>query len=140
MAAIRSLASIAEKWARVTPERAPEYLRGIEHPKKDWAEAAGKASDTWKTAITQAAARDAYGKGVAEAGTPKWKAMAKAKGPGRFAEGVQISRELYGKGFAKYRDVIQNTTLPPRFPKGDPRNLERVKTIALALRQAKVGA
>ena len=37
------------------------------------------------------------------------------------------------KGFQPYADTIRSTTLPPRFPKGDPRNLERTKAIATAL-------
>jgi hypothetical protein len=138
MAAIRSLLSIVEKWARVTPERAPEYKAGIEAPKKDWAKNALEAKETWKSAITAAAARDAYGKGVQQAGSEKWKRGALQKGTGRYAEGVQIAQPDYQKGFSKYHSIIEKTTLPPRYPKGDPRNLERVKTISQALRQAKI--
>ena len=139
MAAIRSLTAISEKWGRVTPQRAPEYQAGVENPKKDWAKEATAAKETWKTAITAAGARDAYGKGVAEAGTEKWKRGAVQKGPGRFAEGVQIATPDYQKGFGKYHSVIEKTTLPPRFPKGDVRNLDRVKAISTAMRAAKVG-
>jgi len=139
MAAIRSLGSIAEKWARVTPERAPEYQRGVESPKADWATKSKEAAGTWKQAITEAANRGAYGKGIEAAGTEKWKRGAIQKGPGRFSEGVQLARDDYGKGFSKYRDIIERTTLPPRYPKGDLRNLERVKAITTALRTAKVG-
>jgi len=139
MPAIRSLDSIAKKWARVTPERADEYKAGVMDPKKKWDEKAIAAKETWKTAITQAAARDAYAKGVQEAGFEKWKTRAVQKGPGRFSEGVQIAEPDYRKTWAKYRDVIERTTLPPRYPKGDPRNLERVKVMMNALRQAKVG-
>lgn len=140
MAAIRSLSSIAEKWGRVTPQRAPEYKEGVENPKADWAKNAEAAKETWKAAITAAGVRDAYGKGVVAAGTDKWKRGAVQKGPGRFAEGVQIAQPDYQKGFTKYHGVISAVTLPPRYPKGDVRNLERVKAIATAMRAAKVGA
>lgn len=139
MAAIRSLISVAEKWGRVTPQRAPEYQAGVENPKADWAKEAIAAKETWKTAITAAAGRDAYGKGVAEAGSEKWKRGAVQKGPGRFAEGVQIAQPDFQKGFSKYHSVIEKVILPARYPKGDPRNLDRVKAISTALRQAKVG-
>jgi len=140
MAAIRPLSVIAEKWGRVTPERAPEYLRGVERPKKDWEAEALKAAETWKEAITQAARRDAYKKGVDEVGTEKWRRMATQKGPGRFSEGVQIAQPDYQKNWAKYHAVIERTELPPRYPKGDLRNLDRVKVMSQALRQAKVAA
>ncbi len=139
MAAIRKLEDIANKWGRVTPQRAPEYQAGVENPKKDWAKEATAAKETWKAAITAAATRDAYGKGIAESGTEVWKRGAIQKGPGRFAEGVQIAQPDYQKGFSKYHSVIEKTTLPPRFPKGDIRNLDRVKAIATAMRAAKVG-
>lgn len=139
MAAIRSLSSVAEKWGRVTPQRAPEYQAGVENPKEDWSKKALEAKETWKTAITAAAGRDAYGKGVTAAGTEKWKRGAVQKGPGRFAEGVQIAQPDYQKGFTKYHGVISAVALPPRFPKGDVRNLDRVKAISTALRAAKVG-
>ena len=139
MAAIRSLTSISEKWGRVTPQRAPEYQAGVESPKKDWAKEALAAKETWKSAITAAATRDAYGKGITDAGTDSWKRGAVQKGPGRFAEGVQIAQPDFQKGFSKYHSVIEKTILPPRFPKGDVRNLDRVKAIATAMRAAKVG-
>ena len=139
MAAIRSLSSISDKWARVTPQRAAEYLSGVQNPKKKWDERAIAAKETHKTAMADAARRDAYAKGIAEAGFSKWQKNAIQKGPGRFSEGVQIAKPDYSKGFAKYRDVIDRVVLPPRYPKGDIRNLERVKAIALALRAAKVG-
>jgi hypothetical protein len=45
----------------------------------------------------------------------------------------------YGTAFAPYADVIKATTLTPRFPRGDLRNLDRVKTISQALRKKKTG-
>ncbi len=140
MPAIRKLDEIAAKWGRVTPQRAPEYQAGVENPKKDWAKEAIAAKETWKAAITAAGVRDAYGKGVTEAGTERWKRGAVQKGPGRFAEGVQIAQPDYQKGFGKYHSVIEKTTLPPRFPKGDVRNLDRVKEISTAMRAEKVGS
>jgi len=140
MPAIRSLKSISEKCGTLTPQRAEEYRKGIQNPKKDWETEAIKAKETWKTAITQAAARGAYSKGVTEAGTAKWKRGATLKGPGRFAEGVQIATPDYEKGFSKFHDIISKTELPPRYPAGDPRNLERTKIMSQALRQGKIGS
>ena len=139
MAGIRSLKSISEKWGTLTPQRAGEYQKGVQDPKKDWADEAVKAKDTWKQAVSQAIQRDAYSKGVARVGSAKWKKGATMKGPGRFAEGVQIAQPDYEKGFQKYHDIIKATELPPRYPTGDPRNLERTKAMAMALRQGKIG-
>lgn len=139
MAEIKAMNKIQEKWTRVTPQRAEDYRLGVTSPKRDWAGSATAAKDSHKAAMVTAAASDAYAKGIAKAGTEKWKGKALAKGPGRFAEGVQLGGDDYGKGFAPYADEIAKTTLPPRFPRRDPRNLLRVTAIANALGKKKTG-
>jgi len=98
-----------------------------------------QAKETQKAAMVVAAANDSYAKGVQKAGTARWQDKAMKLGPGRFAEGVVVGAADYGAGFAPYADVIKATTLTPRFPRGDIRNLDRVKTISQALRKKKVG-
>jgi hypothetical protein len=139
MAEIKSIQAIQEKWGRVTPGRTEDYTIGIKNPKRDWAQSAGAAKESHKAAMVTAAASDAYAKGVAKAGTARWQDRATRKGPGRFAEGVIVGAPDYGTGFAPYADVIKATTLTPRFPRGDIRNLDRVKVISQALRKKKTG-
>lgn len=139
MAEIKSIAAIQEKWGRVTPQRSEDYTLGITNPKRDWAKAAEDAKESHKAAMTAAAANDSYAKGIRKAGTARWQDRAKRKGPGRFAEGVVVGAADYGTGFAPYADVIKATALGVRFPRGDIRNLERVKVISQALRKKKMG-
>jgi len=138
MPAIRSAAEIAEKWARVTPGRSSDYAAGIDKPKKDWETAAAAAADAWADGVTAAASEGRYGKGVKEAGTDKWRRKAKELGVNRWPAGVSAARDDYEKGFAPFRDVIERVSLPPRRPKGDPANIERVRLLAMALHEAKV--
>jgi len=138
MAEIKSLASIREKWTRVTPMRAEDYRIGIQNPKRDWADATEGQADTWKAAITEAANKGLFAKGVRKAGSKKWQEKSLQKGPGRFSEGVMVAGGDYEKGFAPYREAIEATTLPPKYPKGDPRNIQRVAVIAAALRAKKM--
>lgn len=138
MAEIRPMDVIAEKWSRVTPMRRPDYEYGIANPRRDWADAASAANDSWKAGVASAAAADRFGKGVKKVGTAKWKDRAAKKGPSRFAEGVIIGRPDYQKAFAPFADTIKATTLPERFPKGDPRNIERVSAIASALHKKRL--
>jgi hypothetical protein len=138
MAEIKSTSAIRDKWTRVTPGRTEDYKIGVQNPKRDWEEATAAQENTWKQAITEAAAKGQFGKGVGKAGTQKWKDKALSKGPGRFAEGVMVAGAEYEKGFRPYAEAIQATALPPRFPKGDPRNIQRVSVIATALRKKKI--
>ncbi len=139
MAEIKSSASIREKWARVTPQRTEDYRIGVGSPRRDWAAASTAQKETHKAAMVTAAAADSFAKGIAKAGTDKWKSKALQKGPGRFAEGVMVAGPDYEAGYGPYRDEIERTTLSPRFPKGDPRNITRVSAIAMALRKKKIG-
>ena len=133
MAEIKSLARIKEKWTRVTPMRAEDYKLGVTGPRRDWGATTVASKETHKQAMIAAAAGDSFAKGVTKAGTAKWQSRALQKGPGRFAEGVMVGGEDYEKGFAPFRDEIEKLTLPARFPKRDPRNLQRVSAIDVAL-------
>jgi hypothetical protein len=139
MADIKSTAAIQEKWGRVTPSRTEDYTNGIKSPKRDWAQATSAAKASWAGGVQAAVTNDSFAKGVNKSGTANWQAKATAKGPSRFAEGVSMAAGDYGTAFAPYADTIKATTLPPRFPRGDVRNLDRVKSIAVALRKKKTG-
>lgn len=137
MPKVKSVADIAGKWARVTPQRAGDYEAGVKNPVRDWATETAKAADAYKAGVTQAITQDRFKKGVVAAGTEKWKEKAISVGPARFQQGVQIAAPEFEKGFAPYRDVIEKTQLPPRFAKGDPRNIDRVRVMAAALAEQK---
>jgi hypothetical protein len=137
MANIKSTSSIADKWKRVTPQRTEDYDDGISNPRTDWATATKNAESRWKEGVQKAAGRGAFGKGVSGAGTERWQRKAKEVGSRRWAEGVQVAAEDYQRGFDPYAQVISSTSLPPRYPKGDPRNIQRVAAIAEALRKKK---
>jgi len=126
MAAIRPIDVIARKWATVTPQRAPDYEFGINNPRTDWAEQTRAANDAWKAGVQQAAAQDRFAKGVARAGTSKWQANALSKGVQRWGPGVQLALDDYQTAFAPFVEAFARATLPPRFARRDPRNLERV--------------
>ena len=140
MAEIKSLSAIREKWQRVTPQRTEDYKIGIQNPKRDWETEALAAKENWKAGIDAAAAKDLFAKGISKAGSKKWQERALAKGPGRFAEGVYIAGPDYERGFAPYREAISRVDLGPKFPRRDPRNLDRVKKVVAALVAEKLGA
>lgn len=138
MAEIKSLSDIRDKWTRVTPGRTEDYKLGIANPRRDWEEETLAGKDNWKMGVDQAAAKDLFAKGVSKSGTKKWRDHALQKGPGRFAEGVYIAGPDYESGFKPYHEAIARVDLGPRFPKRDPRNLDRVKRIVDALVAEKV--
>lgn len=127
-----------EKWGRVTPQRTDDYIQGVQNPRTSWQQATTAAEGNYQAGVQQAIAEKRFGKGVAKAGDQKWQSKAVTLGGQRFGPGVQEGVSAYQSGFAPYQQVIESTQLPPRFPKGDPRNLARVGAIATALRNKKI--
>ena len=138
MAEIRPLSDIRDKWTRVTPGRTEDYKLGVQHPRRDWKDETLAAKANWKAGIDAAAGKDLFAKGVSRAGTKKWQDKALKKGPGRFAEGVYIAGPDYEAGFKPYHEAIARVDLGPRFPRRDPRNIERVKRVVEALIKTKL--
>lgn len=137
MPSIRSASEIADKYARVTPGRSADYSEGVQNPKRDWKAATVAAKDAWSQGIQEAIGEGRFEKGVARAGSEKWSKRATEVGPGRWSQGVSGAKEAYESGFAPYAEVIRGTALPARGPKGDPRNIERVTKLAMALHAKK---
>jgi hypothetical protein len=136
---IKDLARSAQKWAERTAAASGDYTAGVQNPKVDWGTATAAANETYKQGVTKAANENRFQRGVQKAGTQKWQHGAASKGASRFAQGVAIAQPDYTAGFEPYARVIENTTLPPRKPKGDPANIQRVAALAAALSAAKRG-
>lgn len=139
MTAIKSIDRISRKWAQVTPQRAQQYAEGVENPRRSWQQATLEAEDRQHAGVQAAIQNRSFAKGVERAGDAKWKRGATQKGPARWAEGVRVGQQDYAAGFAPYREAIANIQLPPRGPKGDPANYERVRIIGETLHQLKMG-
>lgn len=137
MAFIRAIEQIAKKWATVTPGRTEDYRAGVTNPRRDWGTATAAAESAYEAGVTQAIAKKRFGKGVKAAGTETWQRGAIEKGTARWGPGVTIAQDKYARNFAPYRDAIERVTLPPRYARRDPRNLDRVKAIVNALIVAK---
>lgn len=138
MPPVKSLARSSEKWARQSQAALPEYEAGVRETQKDWAKNTAGAAKNYAAAVTKALSDNRFEKGVTKAGTNKWRENTLKKGPQRWAEGINLSTAAYEKGFAPFRQVIENTELPPRGPKGSPQNIDRVRVITQALHEAKV--
>jgi hypothetical protein len=138
MAKVR--ANAGARWARKASAAGQDYADGVQAPRVDWQAATLAATASQAAGVQAAIQRGSYAKGVQSAGTAKWQSRAVHLGTSRFAQGVQETTGDYERGVAPYLQTIEGLTLPARGPKGDPRNLERVKVIAAALRAKKVGS
>lgn len=137
---VPSARQIAEKWARRTPDCEADFEAGVRNPKKDWESGASGAEDSYEDGVKKAIARKAFGKGVRRCGTSGQQSKTILKGLPRWGEGVRLAEDDMASAMEPVVRTLEGITLPKRYPKGDPRNIERVKVINTALHKMKIGA
>lgn len=132
---VKSAAAIAEKFVRVTPGRLEDYEAGVRDPQEDWEKNTAAAEDNYEKSTKEAMTRKAFGKGVRKTGTAKQQRKTIEKGveEGRWVGGVQAAGPDMQAGMEPVVAVLEKTSLPPRQPKGDPRNMERSSIVVKAL-------
>lgn len=135
----RVRANASARWVRRAGSAQQEYEEGVRSPRADWATATVASAPVHTTATQQALADGRFAKGVQAAGSSRWQSKALSKGAPRFGPGVADAESDYQKGVQPYLDVLNNVTLPPRGPKGDPKNIQRVIAVVTALRNKKLG-
>jgi len=136
---IKPLDKTTDKWRGRSQVSAPAYEDGVRNPRTSWARAAMAAFENYKAGITASITAGSYKRGVHKAGDSKWQERAITLGVRRWPEGIEASGPAYSEGFAPYHSALAALTLPPRYARGDPRNLERVKVIAETLHKLKTG-
>uniref|UniRef100_A0A6H1ZWY7 Uncharacterized protein n=3 Tax=viral metagenome TaxID=1070528 RepID=A0A6H1ZWY7_9ZZZZ len=135
---IRPVTDIAEKFVRVTPGRASEFIAGVEDvPDAEFESKAIAGEANYKVATTAAIAAGRRAKKLVGSGR-RWKSRLQKLGESRYGTGTAEAVEAYAEGFSPYRDTIAGLTLPPKGARGDPKNIERVRVIADALHKKKL--
>lgn len=132
----KSAADIARSFVRYAPGRAAEYEAGVRAPAKDWGKETADAEPNYEEGVKKAIGRKAFGKGVKKCGTAKQQSQT-IKNLNRWSEGIEGAEDVMAAAMEPVVRVIEATTLPKRYPKGDDRNYDRVKAVGQALRKAK---
>ena len=138
MPKVKASAATSEKWLRRTSSAGEEYAQGVANPRTPWKEATAAATGRWAEGVQAAVTQKRFDKGVAKATNESWSSGAINKGVSRFGPGVANSTEKYNAAVSPYLSTIAATDIGPRYPKGDPRNIERVRKLALALHAKKI--
>lgn len=136
---VKSIEEAGKKFSERVGVATEEYKAGIERT-TDQAEKAIAAKEAYEAGIMDSISRGAREKGLAEAGTGKWKSKALAVGVSRWPQGAKAGIGDYKKGVAPFFEVLKGLTLAPRGPKGSPENYERVRQVGEALHAKKIGA
>jgi len=136
---VKAAADVVSKWVRRAGSAGEEYRQGVASTSADWAALATAAAPSYQAGVTEAIARNGYQKGIAAAGTQKWKNNAQVLGPARFAQGVQAAEGAYTTAIGPVLAAISAVDLPMRGPTGAEGNFARSMAIGKALRALKTG-
>lgn len=139
MANIKPLDAIVAKYVRNASVAGESYREGVQSPRVPWQAATTAAAASWQAGVQAAITRGAFQAGVRATPDSHWQARAATLGADRYPSGVAAGAQRYAERFQPFAEVIRATQLPPRGPRGDARNLERVAVIARALHQRRVG-
>ena len=139
MAAIKDLTSAAQKWSRNAGAASTEFAANAQGAADKWARAAQGAGGNFRQAISAGNIQAKFERGVAKAAQMgRFARKLAAVGAGRYSEGVGSAQQDWSAGFEPYHGVLQTISLPPRAPRGDARNYERVKAIGQALNAKRI--
>ncbi len=129
---VRPAAQLADKFATRAAAASNDYTNGVKSTSKDQAANAIAQKANWIAALNSAAQADRFAKGLAKAGTEKWRMRASTLGAGRFASGVQAAKDAWAAAVQPFFDVLGSLTLPNKLPKGDPGNQARSAAVGAA--------
>jgi hypothetical protein len=134
----KDLAAIGQKFVTRAGAAQPDYQSGVQAAGPTWEANAAAGSDNWKTSLAQAAARDAFKKGIAGKSS-KYQHNASTVGPQRYAQGVANAQSAYVAGIQPVIDTLKSLTLPPKGPRGSAANQARSNAVATALNKMRTG-
>jgi hypothetical protein len=134
---IKPIDQIVKKWQARAGAAGADYVSGIQNPRRPQAASAAAAAQSWATGVQQAVTNGTYAKNVVAA-SDKYLRNATGKGAQRYPSGITAASGDFQTGLTPFLTVLANVQLPPRLPKGDPGNIQRVAAVAAALRAAKL--
>ena len=138
MVVVPSPDKVVDKWQRKASAATEDYRAGVETPRRSWKEAVLAAADAYYAALQNVINQDLWRKALAGISEDEWKRKAIELGVRRYADGVRANADKYAKKMSKVLAILKELTLPPRGPRGDPKNLDRVRVIMEALHKAKI--
>lgn len=122
---VKSAAEAGEKFGRKAPGAVPDYIKGIENPKRDWQTSTLAAEPIYETATQEAIADKRFGKGVRRTSDAEHKAASVGKGASRYPQGIREAVPKYVERIAPVLAHMERITLPPPGPRGSPANIAR---------------
>lgn len=135
---VKDVGTAAAKFVKNGSAAGEDYANGVRGAGQRWQQNASNAENNYSQGVQEAIGRKAFSKGVTESGGSHYEDRAVNVGAQRFPQGIRAAQATWAESTAPYLQAIASATLPPRGPKGDPRNQQRSQMMAEILRKKKV--
>jgi len=135
---VKPLTQVVQKYVQRASAAGAAYTQGIQNPKQDWQTTTVASAQTWATGVQNAITDGRFVAGVNKAGDTKWSTNSINIGAPRYPGGITAGQTNYQNGIQPFLQLLSTINLPPRAPKGDPANLQRVSVVDAALRNLKL--
>jgi hypothetical protein len=131
---IKPLATVVTKYVQRASAAGQAYTDGVNNPRQDYVQATVASANSWSAGVQQAITDGRFVRGVQTSGAAKWQTRASTVGAQRYPGGITAGQQSYSNGIQPYLQLLSTLNLPPRAPKGDPANLQRVAAVTSAER------
>jgi hypothetical protein len=131
---IKPLSTIVAKYVARASSAGAAYTDGVNNPRQDYAASTVASAPSWAAGVQLAITDGRFVKGVQTKGAAKWQTRSNTVGAQRYPGGINAGQGAYSAGIQPFLQALSSLNLPPRAPKGDPANLQRVAVVAQALR------
>lgn len=129
------IGTVTSLWQTRSVAAVNEYRTGVQGAGQTWQSAVDDAQDEWSNGVNQAAANNAFSRGV-QGKASVYVDKAVNIGATRFGPGVQGATNAYSAGMGKVLGEIAQIDLPPRNVAGS--NSARSTAVSDRLHQAKL--
>jgi hypothetical protein len=131
---IKPLATIVAKYVQRASGAGQAYTDGVNNPRTPWAASTVASANSWSSGVQMAITDGRFVSGVQAVGDTGWQSKANTIGAQRYPGGITAGQQKYSANIQPFLQLLSTLNLPPRAPKGDPANLQRVAAVDTALR------
>jgi hypothetical protein len=135
---VKDATASAAKFVSRAQAAGAAYTAGVQGAGDAWQHNTAAAGDAFAAGVNAAISSGRFAKGVNKAGSSKYVTAAAGKGAQRYPQGVASAGPAWQQGTQPYLAMMAGLSLPPRMPRGDPGNLQRVAAVAAANRALKL--
>ena len=135
---VKDAATAAKKFATRGAAAGGDYANGVRGAGARWQTNAKAGAQNFAQGVQDAITNGRFEKGIDKSGAAHFEDRAVNVGAQRFPQGIQLAESKWAEKTQPYLQTIANINLPPRGPKGDPRNQARSQMVADVLRKKKI--